>query len=216
MDVLDRIKIASPCSAKWELMKGDDQVRFCGQCHKHVYNLSAMTRRDGETLLRETNGRICTRFYRRSDGTILTEDCPVGLKARAVRVRRRLSLAISGTLGLSTAFAQSNAPEGVHIRLEESLQAELFGTVTDQTGANIVGARVTVTDLETHRENFAQTNPEGQFRLKAENEASYQLKVEMPGFRSTTVPRVYIVAKHRRIVDVTLLLGTMGGPMEVK
>ena len=85
---LDRIKIASPCTADWRFMLGSDLVRFCGQCNKNVYNLSAMTRPQAEDLIRRMEGQLCARYYRRSDGTILTSDCPVGLRAFKQRVSR--------------------------------------------------------------------------------------------------------------------------------
>ncbi len=83
---LDDIRIASPCSADWSKMVGDDHVRHCGECDKDVYNLSALTRSEGERLLLQSEGRLCLRIYRRSDGTVLTADCPVG--ARRIRFRR--------------------------------------------------------------------------------------------------------------------------------
>lgn len=85
---LDRIKMASPCTADWRFMLGNDLVRFCGQCNKNVYNLSAMKRTDAEDLIRRMEGPLCARYYRRSDGTILTADCPVGLRAFKQRVSR--------------------------------------------------------------------------------------------------------------------------------
>jgi hypothetical protein len=98
LPVLDAVKIASPCSADWSSMKGDDRVRFCGGCEKNVYNLSAMDRADAEALLRAKEGNLCARLYRRSDGTVITADCPVGAK----RVRRRkLALAAVGGSVLS-------------------------------------------------------------------------------------------------------------------
>jgi len=78
---LKNIKVASPCSASWEEMKGNDRQRFCGQCELNVYNLSAMTITEAESLILNTEGRLCARFYRRPDGTVITKDCPVGLKA---------------------------------------------------------------------------------------------------------------------------------------
>ncbi|HLW76821.1 MAG TPA: hypothetical protein VKS01_07535, partial [Bryobacteraceae bacterium] len=127
--MLDRIRVASPCHAGWESMQGSERRRFCSQCNKHVYNLSAMTRAEAESLLSRSD-QICARFYRRADGTILTEDCPAGLRAKASRLRRRWSFAIAGALGLSTAFAQSKLPANVHIRAEESAQPEIAGLVT--------------------------------------------------------------------------------------
>ena len=37
--MLDKIKIASPCSADWEQMEGTDHVRFCAECKKNVFDL---------------------------------------------------------------------------------------------------------------------------------------------------------------------------------
>jgi hypothetical protein len=68
-------------------MIGDERVRFCGQCSLNVYNLSSMIRADAEALIARTEGRLCVRFYRRRDGSIITKDCPVGLQA----IRRRVS-----------------------------------------------------------------------------------------------------------------------------
>jgi TonB family protein len=84
---LSKIRIAAPCSAEWRFMYGDDRVRFCGQCSMNVYNLSAMTKEAAEDLIRKTEGRLCIRFYRRNDGTILTDNCPLGLHA----IKKRLS-----------------------------------------------------------------------------------------------------------------------------
>ncbi len=74
---LTDIRIASPCPAEWSKMTGDDRVRHCAECHLNVYNLSAMTEREVKNLLAANQGqRLCTRFYRRADGTVLTQDCP--------------------------------------------------------------------------------------------------------------------------------------------
>lgn len=84
---LDNIRVASPCNADWDQMIGNDRSRFCGQCNLNVYNLSSMTRTEAELLIGRTEGRLCVRYYRRADGSILTKDCPVGLRA----IRRRMS-----------------------------------------------------------------------------------------------------------------------------
>ncbi|MCE9555358.1 MAG: hypothetical protein K8T91_18570 [Planctomycetes bacterium] len=89
--LLDAIDVASPCTAEWDAMDGSDTVRFCGECRKNVYNLSSMTRPEAEQVVREHEGRLCVRFYRRHDGTLLTRDCPVGLRAIRRRIARRLA-----------------------------------------------------------------------------------------------------------------------------
>lgn len=78
---LSNLTIASPCTALWSEMSGDEKARFCGDCKKHVYNLSEMSKKEAEALILEKEGKLCVRFYRRKDGTVLTDDCPVGLKA---------------------------------------------------------------------------------------------------------------------------------------
>jgi len=78
---LDRINIASPCTASWDAMSGDEKSRFCGQCSKYVYNLAAMTEAEAQQLIQDQERDLCARLYRRADGTVLTADCPVGWRA---------------------------------------------------------------------------------------------------------------------------------------
>src|SRR5580765_5145380 len=69
------LRVASPCQASWEQMKGDERVRFCAHCKQNVYNLSGMSYAEAVSFVRKQKGTACVRFYRRSDGTILTRDC---------------------------------------------------------------------------------------------------------------------------------------------
>jgi hypothetical protein len=78
---LNNVRIASPCSADWEEMYGDARKRYCGDCKLNVYNLSAMSRDEAENLITNGEGRLCVRFYQRADGTVITQDCPVGWAA---------------------------------------------------------------------------------------------------------------------------------------
>ena len=101
LPMLESVRIASPCSARWDEMTGDERVRFCGHCEKDVYNLSGMAREEAERLLRERAGNICVRLYKRHDGTVITADCPVGIKRKR---RRRIAAAAVGS-GLAAASA---------------------------------------------------------------------------------------------------------------
>lgn len=85
-DFLNQIKIATPCSADWGEMTGDERVKFCGLCRKNVYNLSSMTAQAARDLIKEKEGKLCVSFFRRYDGTVLTSDCPIGLGDRALRL----------------------------------------------------------------------------------------------------------------------------------
>lgn len=99
-DLLDRIRVASPCTASWEDMEGDARQRFCGDCRLHVYDLSAMRRDEAIDLLRGATGRVCARFARRPDGTVVTRDCGPVLRVLARRARRLRAIAATllGTL----------------------------------------------------------------------------------------------------------------------
>lgn len=113
---LDHVTIAAPCKADWQQMIGTDRVRFCAQCNLNVYNLSSMTKRQAESLISQTEGRLCVRFYRRTDGTILTDNCPVGLRA----IRRRLSYLAKATSAALLSFLaglgvyRANAPQSIN------------------------------------------------------------------------------------------------------
>lgn len=100
---LNNLKIASPCPTSWDGMYGNDQVRFCAECKLNVYNLSGMTRHEAEKLLLSTEGRLCVRYFRRADGTILTQDCPVGWRALKKRVTNLAAAACTLVLGLMSA-----------------------------------------------------------------------------------------------------------------
>jgi len=96
LPVLDNIRVAAPCSARWEAMAGDDRVRACGDCQKNVYNLSELTRDEAETLIREKEGNLCVRYFQRADGTIMLKDCAVGVSRR--RHRRIAAVGVAASL----------------------------------------------------------------------------------------------------------------------
>ena len=118
---LDHVRVAAPCPADWNRMTGDEQVRFCAQCSLNVYNLSGMTKQQAEALIMSAEGRLCIRYYQRADGTILTDNCPVGLRALKRRVSRAANAVLSALLaflaglGLYAAL-RGRKPEPVHLQ----------------------------------------------------------------------------------------------------
>jgi hypothetical protein len=97
--VIDRLTVASPCPAKWDQMDGDDHARFCHQCSKHVYNFQSMSEQEILNML-ASRDEVCGRFYRRSDGTILTADCPVGVSRRR-RFARKVAMNVAAMASLA-------------------------------------------------------------------------------------------------------------------
>lgn len=114
---LDRLMIASPCSQSWDSMPGDDRVRHCNTCERNVYNISAMTNNEAEDFLRKHGNSQCMRFFRRTDGTILTDNCPVGLRSTRNGLRKLIKLAagfMALLVGAPAAMGQSAQPEENH------------------------------------------------------------------------------------------------------
>ncbi len=97
---LDSVRIASPCSANWNEMYGNERRRFCSECKLNVYNLSDMTQLEAENFLINTEGRVRLRIFRRNDGTVLTQDCPVGWQALKKKVSRTATAAFALTMGI--------------------------------------------------------------------------------------------------------------------
>lgn len=115
---LDNVRVASPCPANWNEMNGNDRMRYCGQCQLNVYNLSGMTKPEAEHLIANAEGRLCVRYYKRADGSIITQNCPVGLAALKRRVSRTATAFLSavigffGGLGIFAAFGDDKTYSG--------------------------------------------------------------------------------------------------------
>lgn len=97
LPVLPNIRVATPCTADWTKMTGDDRMRACADCNKNVYNLSDMTRDEAEALIVQKEGRLCVRYFQRKDGTILLKDCAIG-----VAQKRKRRLVAAGAAALLT------------------------------------------------------------------------------------------------------------------
>lgn len=105
LPVLDQLRVASPCSADWAEMTGTEAVRFCDQCEKHVYDLTVMSADEVVETIEATEGKFCGRLFRRHDGRVLTDDCPVGLARAVRRAKRRGYLAVAWAVGLAASAA---------------------------------------------------------------------------------------------------------------
>lgn len=113
-ELTKRTYIASPCTAKWDEMTGDERSRVCAQCDLSVLNASEMT---DEEVLRaimtlQTGKRVCMRIFRRADGTILSKDCPVGVRKLQVRERlRKVAAWVAGGLSMLVSISSASAQQ---------------------------------------------------------------------------------------------------------
>ncbi len=213
-DLLSRMRVASPCPASWEAMEGDERVRFCRLCDLHVYNVSELTRAEAESLVTRTEGRLCARFYRRADGTVLTKDCPTGLRAARRRAGRAAGAAFAAVLSLcGVAFGQGKPKQAdscdtgrakVTRAAKTGKGSALKGVVLDPTGAVIPGASVFLTDNKTKKKFTATTSDEGAFEFAALPPGVYQVEAVSPDFQTLRMTHLAVAADEAVRVDLSL------------
>jgi hypothetical protein len=124
-DPLSHVRVAAPCRADWERMRGNERVRFCDQCSMNVYNLSNMAKKDAEALILNTEGRLCVRYYSRADGSIIIENCPVGLRALKRRVSGFSRAVVSSVLSFFAGMAVLAGLETAQNSLDAAKEASL-------------------------------------------------------------------------------------------
>ena len=57
LELVNDIQIATPCTADWHAMAGDDRARHCGQCDKKVFNIENLTVGGAAAVRGEPGGR---------------------------------------------------------------------------------------------------------------------------------------------------------------
>lgn len=152
---LSNLTVSSPCTADWNSMVGNDQVRFCEHCSLQVHNLSLMTRNQAQRLVARSNGRLCVRYHQDSAGKPLTS--PVRQKLHRInrRVSRIAAGAFTATLSITSAVAQ-NSTSSLAGNLNQSQATQpnprwdrassIAGTIKDQNGAVIPNATISLSN----------------------------------------------------------------------
>ena len=214
---IDRIRVATPCPISWEQMTGDQQVRFCDHCQLNVYNISELSRGETQSLIASTEGRLCIKLYRRADGTVLTKDCPVGLRALRLRVSKRAAAIFAAVAGLSSlVFGQE--PSGKNGKTvctnqvgisrtnqkSDSAGEVLRGTITDSNGAPVSGAKIAATNFETKKVETRTSNDDGSFEFKSVAAGSYSIEVKLLGFKSLLVTSLTV--EKLKLTNLDLIL----------
>jgi hypothetical protein len=179
--MLNNIRVASPCSADWKKMPGDDRVRYCQACNLPVYNLPAFTESEIRELLANRQGRLCGRLYQRRDGTVLTENCPVGLRAVTRRISRFAGaiLAVLTPNFISTPFALAQS----YMRTNVS-NATILIDALDPAGAPVPQATVVLREPSRKLSIQGKTDKHGRAVLRAPITGEYFLSISAPGLRS--------------------------------
>ena len=77
-------------------------------------------------------------------------------------------------------------------RAQESASSSIVGVVTDSTQAPLPGATITVTQTGTGLQRVVVTDSEGRFSMPGLRPATYDIKVELPGFNNTELKGVVL------------------------
>ncbi len=218
---IDRLRIATSCPIGWEQMTGDNRVRFCDVCRLNVYNISELSRTEAETLIASTEGRLCARLFRRADGTILTKDCPVGLRALRRRVGKRAAAMFAAIVSLSAAaFGQQPADKQgktsgtSQTRITQTnsagnqLEQGLTGTIVDPAGAVIPVARVTLTSSATKEKKVTSADDTGRFQFASLTPGDYSVTIEATAFKTLLLTN--LVIEKGKVINVDTALETTG------
>lgn len=92
---------------------------------------------------------------------------------------------------------------------------EITGTVSDATGASVVGADVTVTNVATNQSRQARTNEAGLYTVPFLIPGTYDVEVKMEGFRTATRKGLVLEVGDVARVDVSLEVGAVTESVEV-
>lgn len=84
----------------------------------------------------------------------------------------------------------------------------MVGTVTDQSGAVIPGARVVVTNAETHLSRATVTNNAGYYQVLALPIGNYAVSADRRGFNAVTTTASKLEINQSLKVDIKLQVGT--------
>jgi Carboxypeptidase regulatory-like domain/TonB dependent receptor len=97
----------------------------------------------------------------------------------------------------------------------QDVTGTITGTVTDPTGAAIVGGAVTAKDVSRGLTYSASTNEAGIYRLLQLPVGNYELRVEKQGFQSATVSAFTLTLNQTARIDIALKVGQVTQTVEV-
>ena len=79
--------IAAACDSEWKDMEGTEQFRTCQKCKLMVFDVKRMSLDDAKSLIFTREGKDAEAFYKRTDGTFLTSNCPIGVRNKKIKVQ---------------------------------------------------------------------------------------------------------------------------------
>jgi len=97
----------------------------------------------------------------------------------------------------------------------QTFRGTVLGTVTDQTGAVVAGAKVSVKNANTGLERTTQTSADGSYAVPELPIGSYTVIVSQTGFQTSSISAVAVDVAQERRVDIALKPGQVSQQVEV-
>src|SRR3984957_2091688 len=104
---------------------------------------------------------------------------------------------------------------GVTLSAQQSSVSNIVGKVTDSTGAVIGSATIHVINQATAAERTSVSNSDGDFSIPNLPPATYDLRVEKAGFKTTTIPGVELLVGKTADESVVLSVGEASETVQV-
>src|ERR1041384_123610 len=87
--------------------------------------------------------------------------------------------------------------------------ASIFGTVTDETGAVVAGARIQATNTLTNEKRRTTTNEGGNYSLPDLALGAYAVRIELDGFKTAVFEGIELSLNRNARINAQLSLGTL-------
>jgi hypothetical protein len=100
------------------------------------------------------------------------------------------------------------------LRAQSLISGDIVGTVTDQSGAIVPNASITVTSKATGAVQQTTTNSSGSYRIPLLKPGDYTVLVKAAGFEQASLP-VSVSASTTATADVRLIVGSAAQTVEV-
>lgn len=227
----DSIEVKSPCDESWDEMQGNDKVRFCSHCAKSVNNISLLSRKKAEKIVRASNGNICIRYIKNPETgrPFYAQDL--------YKITRRAPVLAAGvvaaTLGISSAAYAQGSPIKVNDRdqvIEKTSKTNgtsqiedpppgnggVSGFVEDSNGAVIPNATVKISGPALKGARQVTSKDDGTYDFRDLPAGTYDIEFNAPAFQTSIINGFVLTenafATHNASLEVSMNV-TVGGLM---
>src|SRR5215510_3440679 len=103
----------------------------------------------------------------------------------------------------------------VSILAAQGVRATIVGRVTDDTGAVVPGAKITITNVGTNESRSVVANDNGEYAIPQLSPGQYTLTVEYAGFNTVVRSGIVLETNQQARLDVVLKVGTLTEEVQV-